>query len=287
MIFLIRTTQNFSFMKTNKFFYQLPSAVRCRLSAVILSLSNDVGKLFKVALLVSFLNTSNLISQTYDNELWSGIGIDLPITKDLELSLEQEIRLANDMEIVDWNISDIGLSYSFNKKLKISSSYNYRSSKDRWQHVFNTNIYYDNKYKKIKYTYRLRYQEKYKYKFEWNNEGEKRIEEGFESHIRNRIMFVYNTDMWLKPFTGFELYYLLGHADYPKKIKVQGSDKIYINRYSDRFDVLRMYLGVDIDTFKDQKLTLYYMSEHEFNIEEPNISNVIGVFYSFDLPRLF
>ena len=91
-----------------------------------------------------------------------------------------------------------------------------------------------------------------------------------DDHIRNRIIFEYDTKSWLKPFTGAELFYLVNNET-----------------YSDRFDVIRLYLGVDIDTFKDQKLTIYYMSEHEFNIFNPNTSNVLGIFYTIDLPRLF
>jgi len=234
-----------------------------------------------------FITESKINAQTYDNKFWSGLSINLPITKKLELSAEYEMRRNNDMEFIDWHISDIGISYGFNKEVKLSASYNYRSGKDRWQHVFNGNFHYDNKFWKIKYTYRLRYQEKHKYKFEWNNEGEKRIEKGLESQIRNRILLEYDTDTWIKPFTGFELFYLIEHADYPRKIKKDGDNFIFVNKYSDRFNILRLYLGVDIDTFKDQQLSVYYMAEHEFNIAEPNTSNVIGIFYTIDLPKLF
>ncbi|MFH1050971.1 MAG: DUF2490 domain-containing protein [bacterium] len=214
------------------------------------------------------MNLDKTKSQTYDNELWSGIEIGLPITKKLELSLEHEIRWNQGMEKINWHISDAGLAYSFNKEFKVSASYDYRSRKDRWQHVVNGNFHYDNKFWKIKYSYRLRYQEKYRWKVTKKKQLTEKMSD--EDQIRNRFMFEYDTDMWLTPFISAELFYLVNNDE-----------------YSDRFDVLRLYLGVDIDTFKDQKLTIYYMAEHEFNVLEPNISNVLGIFYSFDLPRLF
>jgi|GEM_PF-2858650 len=265
----------------------MPNFLFMKIKNILFDIMIASNKFFIILSVFSLLGFSSLIAQTYDDCLWTGVSTDLPITKRIDLSLEHETRLAQGMEIVDWHISDIGLSYKFNKDFRISSSYNYRSVKDKWQHVFNGNFHYDNKFWKIRYSYRFRYQEKHKYKFEWNNEGIKRIENGYESYFRNRIMFEYDTDMWLTPFIGFELYYLIGHYDYPQKIKVQGPDKIYINRYSDRFNCLRLYLGTDIEITKNQKLTIYYMSEHEFNISEPKTSNVLGLFYHFDLPKLF
>ncbi|ROL62553.1 DUF2490 domain-containing protein [Bacteroidetes/Chlorobi group bacterium ChocPot_Mid] len=225
-------------------------------------------KINKKLVLVLIFLSNTLLSQTYDDEIWSGLEIEIPITKKLEMSLEHDIRWINWTQTIDWQITDLGLAYSFNKQFKLSASYNYRSRKDNWQHVFNGNFNYDNNFGKFKYSYRLRYQEKYR----WKITKKKRLTErkSDEDHIRNRFMLEYDTDMWLTPFTGAELYYLVNNDE-----------------YSDRFDVLRLYLGVDIDTFKDQKLTIYYMAEHEFNVLNPNTSNVIGIFYSFSLPRLF
>jgi hypothetical protein len=276
----------------------LPTMKRQQVTTMIETKESSLKKIFlirkskfiiKVVTILLFIISCSLAgySQQRVTELWTGIEFDLPITKKIEFEIEPELRYADNMKTFDWFITNLSLSYTFNKEFKTALSYDYRSGKDKWQHVMEGNFYFDEKLFKIKLDYRLRYQKKIKYKFEWNNEGERRTEDSYEDHIRNRIILEYDTDEWIKPFIGAEIYYLFDHLGYQSKEKVDGNKIIVRDRYTDRFDVFRFYLGLNMDTFKEQGISVYWRYEQEFNIEDPKISNVLGISYAIDLPRLF
>lgn len=206
----------------------------------------------------------DVLSQTHDNQLWSGVEIDIPITKKIEFDITQQIRLNKNIQDINWHLTDLGLSYSFNKDFKVNFTYRYKFINDDFQNVFYLNCMYDEKIWKIRYKVRSRYQLKTGYKAK-NDLLEKELN---EEYWRNRFTLGYDTDSWFEPYISTEIFYLFNNQ-----------------KYCDRFSTIRYYAGMDFDTFEKQSFSLYLMYEAEFNIKNPNKSLVIGVFYNFKLPR--
>lgn len=222
-------------------------------------------RLFLFILIISIAFNFSLFSQAPDNQLWTGLEINIPITKKIDFELTQQIRLNNNLNDVNWHLTDIGLSYSFNKDLKANFTYRYKFYQSDFQNVFYLGLTYDEKLWKIRYKVKSRYQLKLGYEFE-KDLMERETDEGV---WRNRFTLGYDTDTWIEPYIASEIFYLFNN-----------------DNYTDRFITIRYYAGMDFDKFEKQTLSLFLMYEEEFNIKNPNKSFVIGVFYKFGLDRI-
>ena len=206
-----------------------------------------------------FFSSLILIAQTRDKELWTGFNLDIPIVNKFGIELEQQLRYENNYSLLKWHISDLSFYYRITKWLKFSTTYRYRNNENKWQNNFYANLYFNKKFKYVKLLYRLRY---YK-KFIPNKNN--------EEYIRNKISLKYNkSNMWFKPYLAVELFYLINNL-----------------KYTDRATKYRFYIGFDIPTFKRQSLSLYWMYQEEMNIKKINISSIFGIFYGFELKKLF
>lgn len=207
-----------------------------------------------------------LISETFDNELWSRINFEIPIYKDFDINLSRELRLNNNWNDISWHITDLDLKYNFSKYFAASFKYRYKYYQKEWQKIYYLNTYFDFRFWQIKTDYRLRIQKKNRFEQKDDYVKIKRDED----FIRNLILFKYDTDTWIEPYFGFELFYLFNN-----------------DKYSDRFSVIRYYFGLSIDIISKHKLKLFYINEREFNIENPNISNIVGIEFLFKFSQLF
>ncbi len=215
-----------------------------------------------IFLILPFLSKS----ADYDNEFWGSFTLDLPVYKDFEIGVSREIRLYNNWNDIKWHITDINLKYDFTKYFNLSFKYRYKYFNKEWQKVYYLSTYFKFKVRKIKIDYRLRLQKKNRFEQKTDYIRYKMDQD----YIRNRILLEYDTDYWIKPYSGIELFYLLDNE-----------------KYSDRFSILRYYLGVAIDIAKKHNIELFYIYEREFNIKNPLTSNVIGINYKYKLPKLF
>lgn len=212
---------------------------------------------FLIALI--FIPFEGLISQERDKEVWSGLSLEVPIVKKIGIELEQQLRYENNYSLLKWHISDFTIYYKIKKWLKFSTTYRYRNKENEWQNNFYVNLYFYKSIKNFKFTYRLRYYKKFI--------PDKRNEE----YIRNKFSIKYNkSKMWFKPYFATELFYLFNNL-----------------KYSDRATKYRFYLGFDIPTFKRQSLDIYWMYQEDMNFKKIDISSIIGVFYNFELKKLF
>ncbi len=119
--------------------------IRCSIFAIILS--------------------SRSHAQIDDMGIWTGITFQTKITRQLEVSLTEQLRLKNDASRISLILSDIGLSYDVTKKLKVGLNYRYiKSNQDNYfsnRHRFYADIAWKEKIKSISITLRERVQKQY------------------------------------------------------------------------------------------------------------------------------
>ncbi len=215
--------------------------------------------IISIYIILFCVSSLKIIAQTRDKEIWTGISLDVPIVKKFGIELEQQLRYENNYSLLKWHITDFSVYYRITKWMKFSTTYRYRNNENKWQNNFYANLYFDKNIKSFKLLYRLRYFKKFIPK--------KRNEE----YIRNKISIKYNkSKMWFKPYVALELFYLINNL-----------------KYTDRATKYRFYLGFDIPTFKRQSLTLYWMYQEDMNIKKIDISSIFGIFYDFELKKLF
>ena len=103
--------------------------------------------------------------QVDDMGLWLGLSIEKKATRDLTVSLGEQIRFNHDVTSVDVLLSDIGFEYAFSKKLKAAFHYRFINSNQDTYYSKRHRVYIDVSYKEkfsiLTLTLRERLQEQF------------------------------------------------------------------------------------------------------------------------------
>jgi hypothetical protein len=204
-------------------------------------------------------------AQTEDFQLWSGINLDISITKKISFKIEEEIRLKNNVTEVDMYFTDAGISYDFWKNFTLAGNYRYTRKNEPEgiysnMHKYYIDLEYDNNIGRFEYSFRTRYQSRYK--------NIKSSELGFrpEKHSRNKISLAY--DIYrspLKPEIWCEIYYQLN------------------NPYGNGLDKIRVAPGLNYSINRANRIKIYYMIEKELSVKNPATNYILGIGYSYRL----
>lgn len=216
-------------------------------------------------LLICSLFPVMLFAQEQDAELWTSIAIDKKLPENWNVNLESQSRFIENFSTLGITFLDAGISYKINNYIKVAFNDRLiyspiRNSKNR--------IYFDAAFRKniierLRLSYRIRYQLQYE-----KYESVKKV-------IRNKIQLTYNIPkMPLNPYVAAELYYQFNNM-------IVYSDNEVITYHE--FNNYRLQLGVEWKISTKSTMNLYYIKEKEFNVANPDISNIIGVGYVFQL----
>ncbi len=205
------------------------------------------------------------IKTTQDVGAWMGATLKYDLTKDLDLSLSQDIRFQESLSELDKYISEIGLSYKINKEFRIGGELRYYINQKRdetqsqnWR--YNLDFKYRTKLiKHLKFRYRLRHQTAYENLFTAQpNKGESK------SAIRNRVGLFYK---------------LKNHHELYFTTEIFRTILYYRKPY---FSELRFVVGDEIET-KYGQFDLSFGYERELNSLYPLHFMFTRVYYTFKL----
>lgn len=161
--------------------------IRCSIFAIILS------------------STSH--AQIDDIGIWSGITLQTKITRQLEVSLTEQLRLKNDATRINLFLSDIGLDYEISKKLKVGFHYRYiKSNQENYfsnRHRFYGDLAWKEKVKFFSITLRERVQEQYSDYYS-SETGKIPVWE-----LRSKLTVKLDLDKKYSPYLSGEIFYLL------------------------------------------------------------------------------
>lgn len=190
---------------------------------------------------------------TRDNELWTGISLKYKLNKKVQFSLDQQVRMSQNMRAVRSNFFEFGARYKWNKYLSTKFQYRYTIRNDQR----NVNRYtLDNtfkwKWKKadLKFAYRNRIQHA------------KVVYTGQPfTYLRNRVRLSYYGFKKIEPFVSYENFFkLIDHNEF------RG------NRY---------VAGADIRLKKELDLTLMYGVDQEINTKNPSSRNIFSAVITY------
>lgn len=191
-------------------------------------------------------------AQDYDNELWSGAEADFDIGKRFSIEPGIELRLNNNIGGFKNLLLYTGVKYKISDFFRTSLYYRLKQKSDTYQNEIYASFYVKYKIKPLNLTYRIKYHK------------EMPIDDDQEDYLRNKIKISYNLSKTVDPYIHSELYYRFNW------------DK------GDRFIKYRLCLGVEIKIKKNQELTFFYMYQKDINIKKPDVSSILGLFYSFN-----
>ncbi len=145
-------------------------------------------------------------SQIEDFYIWNELSVKKKVNKKISLILNQDIRLQNNASLFKDYITVVGVEYSFNKKVKIRTSYRNTYSNNLEDGIGNEHRLYAalrlrHKINRFSLHYRARFQAKF-INFDHN----------CWYHFRNRFTIKYNVPkIPLIPYAEYEFYYMLNN----------------------------------------------------------------------------
>lgn len=182
------------------------------------------------------------LSQATDIGLWTGVGIEKKLNKKFSANLNTQFRLTDNVSILRAYLGEVGLSYKITKHWEVSGYYRYigrRRRNDartgyeyRPYHRFYADLAYDHKLWKLKFAYRLRYQNQ----FQDNDNGL----ENDASYLRNKIELSWPNKTIFTPYASTDIFYQIGNT----------------------FDQMRNKAGVEIALNKHHKLDVSAFTDY-------------------------
>lgn len=192
---------------------------------------------------------TSVFGQNQDAIAWTGIGVNLPITKKFELKAESQIRLDNNMSRLQNVYGEIGGGYRIIKGLKAGAVYRY-ARKNSGDYFWNENRLSTWLSYRYKFNFGLNVRLKTRHQFAFDRFGEVNGIEPLRKHVwRTSLKMSFKSDdlKIVSPFVSGEIF----HGLSPK------------NETGDWLDTYRLRVGLDFDLPDRHSLMVFYMYEHE------------------------
>ncbi len=225
-----------------------------------------IRKLF-AAIAVCFFSISGY-SQTEDFGSWMTFSVNKNIGEKFQVSLDQELRIRDNMSTLNLVYTNVGIGYKVNDFFKVSATYRFIDKhKDdfTWgvRHRLYTDLIFKIKPGKFTLGTRVRLQS------EWRGLG---YESNFgnvpEIYLRNQYKFGYKLNDKMEPYIGTEL-----------RWQVQ-NPRI---AYHDGFDRTRFFTGMNYEINKKNTVGAYFLYQREWNTSDPETLYIIGLEYTLNL----
>ena len=202
---------------------------------------------------VFLLSITNCFSQVEnDAGLWTTFTIQKKITKKISVVVDQEFRLRENFQRINLFYTNLGVDYKLNKYFKLSPSYR-AIQKIRLdntvshRHRLSMDATIKKKFNKITLAERVRYQIEVQ---DYLTSSKGRLPEQFIScELRYQIRSWRGNDMF----------------------------------YNNSFHRIRNIVGADYEFNNKNSITLYYLIQNEFNINNLENIYIIGIAYTLSL----
>lgn len=199
---------------------------------------------------------------------WNTIGLEYELDKKWTFSLEEQLRLKEDISVVDEYFTQLSAEYKFFKGFKLAGGLRYIRQNDNQGNIqgyenhlrYNIDATYKHDINNFTLGYRLRYQNK-------NELGVSTSEGDYANqNIRVKASLEYNIKNWkLDPKFSAELFNHFEKED------------------DNGFSKYRLTFGTDYKIKKFGKIGVFYRFEKELNVDLPDVTNIIGLKYIYTI----
>jgi len=226
----------------------------------------------KLLLILAIAGSHASFTQTIkDANLWTGVGLEMEVAKNLTAGFETQLRLNDNMSSFNQAYVEFTADYKIVKGLNVSGIYRY--ARKQSDYFFNANrLAID-----LSYRYKLDFGLSFKTRARFQH-GFDRLSEvnGIYPDRKNvyrqsfKISYKHKDFKLISPFIGAEIF----HSIQP------------INSNAGFLDTYRLKTGVNIDLPKRQSLKVFYTFEHE-NRSKDNRSFIYGIQYNYEFKSLY
>lgn len=191
------------------------------------------------------------IKTVRDIGFWGGVNVEKKLSKNFEINLEQQLRFYNNLTELDDYLVQFGAKYKINKHFKIGADLRYTRDAKRFNptennYRYNLDLDYRIKLsKKLKLSYRLRYQQAFVKELPEYGQSFSRV-----ANIRNKIKMNYKLNDNNSLHFSAELFR-----------RIEAFRTPYFNQF-------RLYIGNEFKT-KTGKFNFALGYEQEVNTEYP------------------
>lgn len=221
---------------------------------------------FVIVVLLSACTSFSYGQVTTDFGVWLAGSFNKDITRDLDVSLEQEFRLAENATELGKSYTTLGLDYELKKWLRLGLNYRFilnKSSADlfRHRHRLMGDVAVRLSKQRFTFTNRIRLQSEIR-TVNYSDEY------GFApaTDLRNTLKINYRINRKYEPYLSLDARFLIRDARTP---------------YYTGFDRHRITAGVDIMLARNRSLDLYLMTSRHWNVLEPTQLFVVGMDFTF------
>lgn len=199
---------------------------------------------------------------------WNIIGIEYKLNKKWSFELEEQLRLKENISVIDNYFTQLSAEYKLFKNFKLGGGLRYIRKNDNQGNIqgyenhfrFNLDATYKHKINDLTVSYRLRYQNK--------NELGVSYDEGdyANQNIRFKTAVKYDFKNWnFDPKFSAEIFN-----------KFQEGNENGFNKY-------RLTLGTDYKIKNFGKVGVFYRMEKELNVDFPDVTSIVGLKYTYTL----
>ena len=217
-------------------------------------------------LLFILISTKGFTQEVRDFGIWGTIAYGAEITKNLDFSIEQEVRMEQNATTPGVIFTNLGVDYSVLEQFQIGFNYRFLLN-DRpdgvygHRHRIMLDLQVRERYQQWTFAYRARGQSEVR-TFNYSNE----LGLAPTLDLRNTIKTVYRLNRRFDIYASFDLRMLVRDARVPDYTAI------------DRF---RYRLGTDILVKRDQSLGLFIQHQREVDVQNPEVEFTIGVEFKF------
>jgi hypothetical protein len=219
----------------------------------------------RISSFILFVLPFSLFSQTNEGKIWTEVGVNGKIVKDLDWSADLTTRFGiNGLETI---FPSVSIKYKVNKWFKPSVEYRYivdRKNFDTYSnsHRLNFNAEFKHTFDRLSIKSRIRYQ----YSFDRLVNLELYNPE-FDQAIRLKIGGSYDlNNSFLTPVISGELFY----------------NPIY-GPYGQQLTKLRLFAGVDIEIDGPHEISVGYIFDNRINLSRPLTKHILSLGYSYKI----
>lgn len=232
---------------------------------------SSISRLCLTSLLACLFFVSNGFSQeedTEDLESWTSLNLKHKLNNKWAFNLEGQLRLKEDISEIDEYFGELSTYYYLNNNFKLGVGLRYIRENDNVGNIqgyenhfrYNLDASYKHKLRDFSLSYRLRYQNK-------NELGISTSEGDYaKQNLRFKTAIGYNINNWkLDPKFSAEIYNRFGKNE------------------ESEFSKYRLTFGTEYKFKTLGTMGLFYRIEKELNESFPEMTNIIGLKYTYTL----
>ena len=204
-------------------------------------------------------------SQVNDAGLWLSANVEKKIYRSFSVTFTEEVRMNENITEIGAIFSDLGLSYKFLKRFRVSANVRY-INKRRLDDSYDNRIryYFDLSYREkvnpVIFLFRVRLQSQYTDIF---SSPDGKIP---DKYARTKLTVKLDLNKRMEPYLYAESFFLLND---PNGMLFNGT---------------RYCAGIEYSFSKHHMVDIFYMIQKEYQVNNPEMDFIIGIGYYFTLP---